>query len=143
MALIDDLEFVADRLDSIREAEELAEAGLPNVVSELRALHDQSVQELLDIARKILKGPHQLGARHPHVPLELLERLFVRLRDQAEKEWSGAIKATGRREKIMRKNADELARMAQAAALAVRMSAERHGMWTEKYAREHGLLPWL
>jgi hypothetical protein len=143
MAVIDDIESLATRINALREAEDLAAQAYPQMLPELRRLHYAALKSLRDLASKSLRGRPALGARGPHVSIELLERLFVVLRDQAEMEWTRALKLTGPEATRARKEADELARLAHTAAVALKIAAEATGRWSDEYASEHGLGTWL
>jgi hypothetical protein len=56
MSLIDEIEYLALKLDSLREAEDLAAQAQPGMLSELRKLHYAALRRLNMLARRILKG---------------------------------------------------------------------------------------
>lgn len=141
--LIDEIEHLAERMVSLREAEELAVEAFPQMVPELRRLHYASIEACLRLSKKLLRGRLQLGARGPQVSLEVAERLFIVLRDQAEMEWNRSLKATGPEVRRSKKKADQFARLARQAALSLKIIAESKGIWTDQYISEHGLDAWL
>lgn len=142
MVLIDEIERLAARLNSLREAEELAIQAQPQMVQELRYLHHEALNNFHSLVLKLFKGRIELGVK-PKIPMEVLERLFAVLRDQAEMEWSRSLKLTGAEAKKGRASADRLARLAGQAASALRITAESRGLWNDEYAAQHGLDPWV
>jgi hypothetical protein len=142
MILIDEIEHLATRLNSLREAEELAIQAQPQMVQELRHLHREALKDFYSLVLKLFKGRIELGVK-PKIPMEVLERLFAVLRDQAEIEWSRSLKLTpGVESRKGRASADRLARLAGQAASALRITAESRGIWNDEYAAQHGLDPW-
>lgn len=143
MALIDDVEFLAVRLNALREAEELALLAQPHMVPELRKLYTTTLSSLYEKAKRILRGRVSLSGAPPKIPMEVLERLFATLRDQAEIEWTRSLKLTGAHAKRARIEADRFARLAHDAAVSIKIASEARGIWNQKYASEHGVDAWL
>lgn len=138
MALIDDLEFLAERMNALREAEELAFQSDVDVIDEIRRLLYESMEEFVAIAHKLLKSAPKLEGA-PKLPLELIERLFAILRNQAEAEWTRSLKQTGKEARKARQKADDFAKLARSAAISLKIAAEVVGVWNEQYAKEHGV----
>lgn len=76
MILIDEIEHLATRLNSLREAEELAIQAQPQMVQELRHLHREALKDFYSLVLKLFKGRIELGVK-PKIPMEVLERLFA------------------------------------------------------------------
>jgi len=100
------------------------------------------------LLREVGRAVRSFQARNPPrpVPLELLERDFLRLREQAELAAARAAKAArgwGKAAAKARRAADDAARATTAFARAMRAEIDRRGLWSEKLGRELGLAPWL
>jgi hypothetical protein len=143
MALIDDIEKLAERITALREAEELAIDINRQMLPELRKLHYASLKSLNSMAKRLLRGRISLGGKPPKIPIEFVERLFVLLRDQAEMEWTRSLKLSGSEQRKSKVQADKLARLAHQAAVSLKIVAESRGIWNDKYVSEHGLDAWL
>lgn len=143
MALIDDIEWQANRLNSLREAEDLASQAQPKMVPEIKKVYRSVFRSFYSLAKKFLKGRIGLSAKQVKIPLESLERYFIVLRDQAEIAWSRSLKTSRAEAKRLRSEADKLARLAQTAATSLKIAAEAKGLWNQAYSSEHGLDSWL
>lgn len=140
--LIEEIEYLASKLESLREAEDLSEAVNPSMYRDLVRLHQQALRRIKALVRRVLKGRIALGAV-PKVSLEHLERMFIVLRNQAEQTYARAVKFSGKRAKAARTEAEEFARLARQAAQLLRAAAEHKGIWDDAYIAEHGLGPWV
>jgi hypothetical protein len=142
VALIDDIEWQATRLNALREAEDLAEQVQPHMLPEVRKVYRSVFKSFYALAKKFLKGRIALSAKQVKIPIETLERYFLVLRDQAEVAWSRSLKASGAEKKRLRSEADRLGRLAQSSAASLKIAAESKGRWNDAYAAEHGLSSW-
>lgn len=137
--IIDDIEWQANRLNALREAEDLAVQAQSKMAPAIRAVYQSVFQSFYALARKFLKGRIALSAR----PLEALERCFLVLRDQAEVAWARSLKTHGAQSKRLRSQADKLAKLAQTAATSLRIAAEARGLWNDVYSAAHRLDSWV
>lgn len=140
--LVEEIEYLASKLESLREAEDLSEAVNASMYRDLVRLHRQALKQIKALVRRILKGRIALGAG-PKVSLEHLERMFIVLRNQAEQAYARAVKFSGKRAKVASAEAGEFARWARHTAQLLRASAEHRGIWNDAYIAEHGLGPWV
>lgn len=143
MTLIDDAEYLLGRLAVLREAEELASQGVPEMVPDLSRLYRSTLRHLGAVVARILGSRASLGSRRAGPPLEVVERLFLSLKVEAEFERWRTSRLRGKAKKEAQADADELARMTRQAAAAVKLLAEAHGVWNEQYIEDLGLEPWL
>lgn len=142
MAMIDDIEWQANRLNALREAEDLAAQVQPAMLPQVRKVYRSVFKSFYALAKRFLKGRVSLSATPPKIPMEALERYFAVLRGQAEVAWTRSLKTFGAESKRLRKEADQLARLAQTAATSLKIAAEAKGMWDDAYSAEHGLDSW-
>jgi len=143
MSLIDDAEYLLRRLAVLREAEELASQGVPDMVPDLRRLYRSTLRHLGAIVARVLGSKASMGSRRSGPSLEVVERLFLGLKVEAEFEKWRVSRLRGKERKEAESDADELARMTRQAAAAVKLLAEAHGEWSEQYVDDLGLEPWL
>lgn len=140
--LIEEIEYLSSKLESLREAEDLAQDVNPSMYRDLVRLHRQALRRIKTLVRRVLKGRISLGAL-PKVSLEHLERMFIVLRNQAEQSYARAVKFSGRQAKTASAEGKEFARLARQAAQILRASAEHKGIWNDAYSAEHGVGPWI
>ena len=140
--LIEEIEYLASKLESLREAEDLAQDVNPSMHRDLVRLHNQALMQITALVQRILKGRISLGAV-PRVSIEHLERMFIVLRNQAEMAYARAVKFSGKRAKVASAEAEGLSRLARQSAQLLRAVAEHKGMWNDAYIAEHGLGPWI
>lgn len=140
---IEELEYLASQLNSLREAEDLAIGPNRKMLPELERLHRSAVRQIIILAKRILRSRVALGVRGPDVSIEQLERMFPVLRDQAEIAWVRSMKVSGKKSRLVRTEADAFARLAHEAAETLKAALERTDRWSDAYAQEHGLESWL
>lgn len=154
MALIDEIEWVSGRLDALLEAESIVMEGAKyadfhsralSLLSQTRAIYDESMKEFLALARKAAGVGKAKGllSGTGRIPLEAPERYFGTLRLRAEAEWARSHRLTGKEAARSRKIADMLADLTRQAALALRKLAEDRKVWTPEYIKEHELGSWV
>lgn len=143
MDLIEEFEFLLGRLAVLHEVEDLASQGRPEMLPDLRKLYRTTFRQLRAIFHRILKTRPSLGAKRGEPSVELLERIFLKLRDQAEVETARAAKFRGVKAKRPKAEAKEIQRMTRSAARALRAAAKRLGIWNDAYSEEHGIDRWL
>jgi hypothetical protein len=143
MDLMEEVEFLLHRLAVLHEVEDLASQGKPEMLPELRKLYRSTFRQLHTLVRRLFKVRPSLGARGPGASIELLERLFLKLREQAEVEGARAAKFRGVKAKRPKAEAKEIQQMTRLAARALKAVAKRLGRWDDAYATEHGLNDWL
>lgn len=143
MTAIDEIEHLAARVSSLSEAVELAAQANPGMLVELRSLYHKAIGRICLLASKILRGRFVMGVSNPRISLEVLERLFIVVRDSAEQAWVNSLKASGKESKRLKKEADRLARLAHTSAVSLKVVAESRGIWSTEYSSEHGVDSWL
>lgn len=143
MVSIEDIEFLLHRLTVLHEVEDLASQGKLEMLPELRKLYRSTFRQLRTLVRRLLKVRPALGGRGPGPSIELLERIFLKLRDQAEAEEARANKFRGKKARRPKAEAKEIRQMTRSAARALRAAAKRLGRWDDAYAMEYGLHTWL
>lgn len=144
-ALFEELSYYLDQLVRMWEVEDmLAEWKGPT------ALHPGLKTILIDVNRRIerlvrdiLGSAVHLGAAGPHIPLEVLENTFQKLRDVAELAWVRSMKATGRDAKRIRAEAETYFQFALKSAEVLKAEAVRKGAWNDKYRDDLGLKSWV
>jgi hypothetical protein len=141
--LIEDIEYLGTQIQALVEAEELAAQAQPKMLSEIRKLYYSAVRKLQAVAKKLLKRRPSLAGLGPRIPMEVLERLFIVLRDQAEIALVRSSKLHGREKKQAMVTAEHLAKLAQTAAKSLKMTAEAKGIWNAAYSEQYGLGPWI
>lgn len=140
--LIEEIEYLSSKLESLREAEDLSHEVNPSMYRDLVKLHRKALKQIKALVRRVLKSRVSLGGI-PRVSLEHLERMFIVLRNQAELAYARASKFSGKRAKTASAEAEEFARLARQAAQLLRAAAEHKGIWNDAYVAEHGLGPWV
>lgn len=141
--ITEELDFLLQRLTALHEVEDLALQGEPGLLKDLRKLYRSTLRQLRTLLRRFLRQRISMGARGREVSIELLEMIFIRLMDQAEREEARAAKYRGVKGKRPRAEAKEIRKMARSAARALKTAAVRLGRWDEAYAAEYGLNNWL
>jgi len=143
MVSIEEIDFLLHRLTVLHEVEDLASQGKSEMLPELRKLYRSTFRQLRTLIRQLLKVCPALGRRGPEPSIELLERIFSKLRNQAEVESSRAAKFRGRKARRPKAEAKEINQMTRLAAKALKRMAKRIGIWGDSYSMEHGLNNWL
>lgn len=143
MKLLDEIEYLATQIQGLVEAEGLAFQAQPEMLPEIRKLYYSAVKRLRTLAMKLLKRRPSLAAGGPRIPMEVLERLFLVLRDQAEIALVRSTKLHGKDAKQARAASESLAKLTRTAATSIKLTAEAKGIWSEEYAERLGIGPWL
>lgn len=72
MSRIDDLEMLVDKLSHLIEAEFLALEAMPDMVREIRGIHNEAIDQIVAVAKKLLRRSPSLGARGSHLPVKAM-----------------------------------------------------------------------
>lgn len=140
----EEFDFLLGRLAMLHEVEDASEqAGQMDLARGARKLYRSTFRRLRSLVQRLLKRHPSLGAARTTPPIESLEFIFQRLRDQAEMEGSRASKGRGKRAKRKKADAKEITRLTRLAARSLKIEAERRGIWNEAYSKEYGLEKWL
>lgn len=108
-------------------------------------LYSGAARDLYEVT-KDLRGHRYAKNPVPRIPLEVLERDFMTLRDRANREDRLARKFGGRRSKRGRtasRAAANVARAAREAARALKAEMQHRGLWSDEFGREFEIDLWL
>jgi len=120
---ISELEFLASKLEGLREAEDLAEDVDPALYHEIVKLHQEALKQIVSLARRLLRGKIVLGYA-TKITIEHIERMFAVLRNQAELAQARAAKFTGKRARKAVSEANTFAKLTRQAARILKNAKE-------------------